>query len=137
MSSTAGRSHRLRISERSGGDLLRQFLHSLAPKRKFPLLLALCPFSVTVLSICTERFAAFFGAPPLGWRNGEDRPPGHGIVRQAPRDSADAPGQILGPRGKRQVHAAHIYESTPGLARGTRVKDAELDEIAHSLGFAS
>src|ERR1700683_2056161 len=67
---------------------------------------------------------------PLRWRDGENRPPGHGIVRQAPRDSADAPGEILGPRGKRQMHAAHIYESTPGLARGTRVKDAELDEIA-------
>ena len=57
-----------------------------------------------------------FQVPQLGWRDGEDRPPGHSIVRQTPCDSADAPGQILGPRGKRQTHAAHVYESAPGRA---------------------
>src|SRR6202034_1765994 len=78
-----------------------------------------------------------FRCHPLRWRDGENRPPGHGIVRQAPRDSADAPGEILGPRGKRQMHTADVHESAPSLARGTRVKDPEFDEIAHSLGFDS
>jgi hypothetical protein len=101
------------------------------------LLLALATFRELGAFDLHRALRGLFRVPPLGWRDGEDRPPGHGIVRQALRDSADAPGEILGPRGNRQTHAAHVYESAPGLARGTRVKDAELDEIAHSLGFDS
>ena len=68
-------------------------------------------------------------------RDGEDRPSRHGIACQTPRDHADAPSQILSSRGKRQMHAAHVDEFAPGLARRASVKDAELDRVAYSLGF--
>jgi hypothetical protein len=66
-----------------------------------------------------------------------NRPSRHGITRQTSRDRADAPSQILRACGKRQTHAAHVDKPTSNLARSARIKKAELDEIAHSLGFDS